>query len=257
MTIYHTPIGPVEMLEWGEGEETVVLLHAAAAGPTSLAGLARALARPGRRIVAPALAGYGGTAPAGGDPLDGHIAVVNACLGLLGARPRVLFGHSMGGLVALLAAPAVDAMVLYEPITLGLLHDDDPADRAARAWDHAIVGFLVNSVARGDPEPGVARFVAAWNELAWDALPPPARARLVDAAPRLAAEVTAGGNRALRLDRIVCPVTILQGGKSPPITDRMTARLADALPDGRRVMLPLCGHMGPVQAATMVAAAFP
>lgn len=245
------------MLEWGEGEEIVVLLHAAAAGPTSLAGLARALARPGRRVVAPALAGYAGTAPAPGDPLKAHVAVVHACLGLLPRPPRMLFGHSMGGLVALLAAPPVDAMVLYEPITLGLLRDDDPADRAARDWDHEIVAFLADCVARGDPEPGVARFVAAWNELAWDALPPAARARLVDAAPRLAAEVTAGGNRPLILDRVTAPVTVLQGGRSPPITERMTARLAQALPQGRRVMLPACGHMGPVQAPTMVAAAFP
>lgn len=245
------------MLEWGEGDEIVVLLHAAAAGPTSLAGLARALARPGRRVVAPALAGYSRTAPPPGDPLDAHVAVVNACLDLLPAGRRMVFGHSMGGLVALLAAPAVEAMVLYEPITLGLLRDDDAEDRAARAWDREIVGFLAAAVARGQPEPGVARFVAAWNELAWDALPPAARQRLLDAAPRLAAEVRAGSDRALPLDRIRCPVRMLQGGKSPPITHRMTMRLGAALPDGHRVILPPCGHMGPVQAATMVAAAFP
>ena len=44
MPVYHTAAGPVEMLEWGSGEELWLLLHAAAAGPKSLSGLAEAAA---------------------------------------------------------------------------------------------------------------------------------------------------------------------------------------------------------------------
>lgn len=255
MPVYHTPAGPVEMLEWGDGPTLVLLLHASAAGPGSLSGLARALAEPDRRIVAPALHGYGATdVTADGDRLDAHVAVARACLDRFAASRRVVIGHSMGGMVALLAEPAVDAMVLYEPITLACLDPDDPEDAAARAWDREIVAALTQAVADGDAEPGIARFVAAWNEMSWPALPDSVRARLLAAAPGLAAEIRAGADRALRLDRIAAPVTVLQGAMSPAITHRMTARLAAALPRATRTVLEGCGHMGPVQRADAIAA---
>ena len=46
-------IGDVEMLEIGDGPELVLLLHAAAQNPRAMAGLAKRLATPGRRILVP------------------------------------------------------------------------------------------------------------------------------------------------------------------------------------------------------------
>lgn len=58
MPVYHTNFGSVETLEWGAGDTVIVLLHAAAAGPGALAGLARRLEAQGRRVVTAALHGY-------------------------------------------------------------------------------------------------------------------------------------------------------------------------------------------------------
>jgi pimeloyl-ACP methyl ester carboxylesterase len=256
MPIYHTASGPVEALEWGDGPTLILLLHAAAAGPASLSGLAKALATPGRRIVAPALHGYGGTRITdAADPFEAHAAVARAVLDLYPARRRVLFGHSMGGLVALAAAATTDAIIVYEPIVIGLLRDDDPADVAARDWDRAIVGELERQIAAGDLEAGIRVFIEAWNETAWDALPAAVRARLVAAAPAMAREIRAGSSRQVDPGGIVAPLLILQGSASPAITAAMTARLHAAVPGSHRMVLDGSGHMGPVQAAGFVAAA--
>src|SRR5215472_689728 len=117
MAVYHIQRGTVEMLQWGEGPELVVLVHAAAAGPHSLTGLAQRLLRPGRRVVAPALNRYGATVMHDEtDRVRAHLDVVRACVDLCPAERRLLFGHSMGGLTGLLFAAAFDAMMLYEPI---------------------------------------------------------------------------------------------------------------------------------------------
>src|ERR1700742_225288 len=99
MPVYNTPLGAVEMLEWGDGPELLVMLHAAAAGPQSLAALAALLARPGLRIVAPALNRYGATVMRAEDRVQAHVDVLRATLGLHPAARRTLFGHSMGGLI--------------------------------------------------------------------------------------------------------------------------------------------------------------
>ena len=106
----------------------------------------------------------------------------------------MLIGHSMGGLVALLAAldgvPA-DALVLYEPIVLDCLDMNDPVDSAARAWDAERVDKLRDGVAGGDPEAGVKAFIEAFNEVSWSDLPATLRADLVSKAAVLAAETRA------------------------------------------------------------------
>ena len=262
MPVYHTPAGRVEMLEWGAGEELWLLLHAAAAGPNSLSGLAAALAAPGRRIVAPALHLYGQTRiEAAGDRIDHHVAVARACLDILPAARRVVFGHSMGGLVGVLTAMAgasIDRLVLYDPIVVGCLDPDDPQDMACRDWDRAILAKFDALVAAGQVEAGVACFVEAWNEVAWDRLPASARARLIAAAPTLAAEVRDGSHRAMAgagPGAIGAAMLILQGAASPPITHRMTARLHAMVAGSRRVVLTDCGHMAPVGQPVRVAGA--
>ena len=254
MPVYHTAAGTVEMLEWGDGPELFVLLHAAAAGPHSLSALATMLLRPGRRVIAPALHRYGATVMhEGTDRVQAHLAVLRACLTIHSAERRVLFGHSMGGLIALLGAMdgmSIDAMVLYEPIVIACLRVDLPEDVALRDWDRRIVAEVARGVAAGDPEGGIAAFVTAWNEVPWSALPSVVRARLLASAEQLAADTQAVSYHDLpmnRLSLIKAPVVILQGRLSPPITHAMSARLAPSLPNGQRRTIADCGHMGPVQ----------
>ena len=67
--------------------------------------MAKELARPGRRIVAPALNRYGATVMRDEtDRVQAHRGVLRATLDVHRAERRVLFGHSMGGLIGLLEA---------------------------------------------------------------------------------------------------------------------------------------------------------
>ena len=187
MPVYHTAYGAVEMLEWGEGPELLVMLHAAAAGPQSLAALAALLARPGRRVLAPALNRYGATVIRDEtDRVKAHVDVLRATLEVHAAERRLLFGHSMGGLVGLLGAAAFDAMVLYEPIVVACVED-----RRLVEWDRAIVE-------RAD----IGAFVSAWNGTPWEALPDGVRARLTAMAPMLIADMRAVSYYAMDVERL-------------------------------------------------------
>lgn len=263
MPLHETPAGAVETLEWGEGPEQIILLHAAASSPHALTGFAECLARPERRIIAPMLNGYGRTQMrAAGGPIEDHLTVAAACLGLYPADRRIVFGHSMGGLVALLSAlrhHPLDALILFEPIVIGVLDFDDTEDREACAWDRTIVRNFGSFVAAGEPERGIAAFVEAWNEFPWDAIPDAVRARLVGAAPRLAAETHAVGEQEVELGALAeffAPVLLLQGTTSPALPSRVNRRLAELLRNAECTTLNELGHMGPVMVPTVVADAF-
>lgn len=255
MPLYHTSAGPVETQEWGEGEDLWLLAHAAAAGPNTLAGLAKRLAAPGRRLVAVALNGYGATAlNLPGGPIANHAAAIDAVLAALPARRRTLFGHSMGGLAALVRASDVDRLVVFDPIVTAVLRDDDPEDAAARAWDLSINDGFYAGMHAGDPERAIATFIEAWNEQRWTDIPASARARLTAAAARLGADMRACSTHPRAAYRGAPEVLILQGTHSPAVTHRMTARLAALLPGARHAVI-AGGHMAPIYAPDAVAAA--
>jgi pimeloyl-ACP methyl ester carboxylesterase len=261
MPLIETSDGLIDYLDWGSGDETVILVHAAQSSPRALTGLANALARPGRRIVAPALCGYGATTVQNVDPVHTNVGIVQAVLDAVGGSRRVLFGHSMGGLVSLLACmqgAQPDFLALYEPIVLELLDTGDTDDMGALAWDRDIVARMNERLAAGDAEGGVRIFIEAWNEVQWDKLPAAIRARLVADADLLRRETEIVSQ--LRLNRsaiqaLAIPTVILQGGASPKVTHRMTCRLANLLPSARRVTIPGAGHMGPPLSPQAVAEA--
>lgn len=262
MPLHETPAGPVETLEWGEGPTQIILLHAAASSPHALAGLAECLLRPGRRVIAPMLNGYGRTKMrASGNPIEKHLAVASACRDLYPGERQIVFGHSMGGLVALLSSlqdDPPDALILFEPIVIGVLDPNDKADRDARDWDRALVRKLADAVAAREPEAGVAAFVEGWNEVAWTAIPAAARARLVEAGSLLAAETDAVGQQQIdaeALARLAVPVLLLLGTASPELPNRAIRRLRRQLPHAQSVSLEALGHMGPVMMPAIVAEA--
>jgi pimeloyl-ACP methyl ester carboxylesterase len=262
MPLHDTPAGTLETREWGDGPELLLLLHAAASSPQALARLAEALQRPGRRIVAPMLNGYGRTAMRQDEnPVLSHVAAAEACIDLFPSEQRIVLGHSMGGLVALLLAlrgTLPDAMVLYEPIVIAALNPDDPEDAAARDWDRALVNDLGEKLAAGNTEAGVAAFVEGWNETSWNAIPEAARQRLVASGPLLAAETRAVHDCAVEPEsfvRVKVPVLLLQGTQSPVLASRIMTGLLRRLPRVRRTILAELGHMGPALKPTPVAGA--
>ena len=246
----------------GDGEPLAVLLHAAGSSPRALGAMAQALRGAEGRSIAPALPmSLDAASPPIRRLLSRQIAVARAALGHGAPGRRILFGHSFGGLVALLAlldGAAADAVILYEPIVLAALDPTDSGDRAARAWDRALIDHLGAGVAAGDPEPGVARFIEAYNEVAWPKLPPAARAAILGQAASLVALTRLVHHLEIDRDairRLTTPVLVLSGDRSPDIAQRMAVRLARLLPNVAQTVVPGAGHMGPVMAADRVMAA--
>lgn len=261
MTLHQTAFGTVEALEWGDGGRLVVLLHANAAGPWGLGPLAERLLRPGRRILAPALHGYGATRVTGaGDPVDAHLAVARWALDSGGDRGTVLFGHSLGGLTALLAAAGRDdlaALVLFEPIVHAALDPADPEDRALGAAEQATIARIRECVDRGEAEAGLSAFIEAWNETPWADMPAKLRNRLLADAGRLASETGAVARRTIPdgfWATVATPAHVLYGDRSLPLAARLAGRLAARLPQASVRCLPGLGHMAPALAAPVIAA---
>ncbi len=256
MPIHDTPTGPIETLEMGDGLDLAVLVHATAAGPRSLGRLGAKMAEDGWRVVAPAFDVYGATrldADSGLTPVLRNAAIVRWAL----ARPpsprrSLLFGHSMGGLVALeaiLGGGSTDLLALYEPITLSLLDPEDPADQKAREMDRRLVQGLAEAVEGATPERGVAAFVEAWNDVRWSDLRPADRDKLTAMAPHLVRETQ--GTNAHVLDRpalaaLPCPTVVMGGQASPFLAHRLVAAVAGAISGAQRAVLPELGHFAPV-----------
>lgn len=253
--------GQIETCTWGDphAPDTLIALHAAASAPQAFGRLATHLVHPRLRIVAPALQGYGATrVRVTGDPVAQHRAVASWTLEhYRGSGRTLLFGHSMGGLVALslVAAATVDPsparVALFEPIVLSCLDLTRADHRAGLAWDRDAVDGLNAAVAAGVPESGLAGFIRAWNETEWSTLPETLRAQLLKQVSRLAAEthtVSYYEFPLADLANVTTPVSVLFGGASPPVSAQIAAGLANRLSAGHAIELPNVGHMGPVLA---------
>ena len=133
----------VSGVDEGQGSP-VVLLHSGGLSSRQWGRLTARL-RDEYRVVAPDLLGYGTTGgfdPAAPFSLTDEEELVLALLDSLPGRVA-LVGHSYGGLLALMVArrrpEKVSALVVYEPVAFGVLHE--PRDEAA-----------LNDLARLDPD---------------------------------------------------------------------------------------------------------
>ncbi len=252
MKTYRTSAGQVSWLEFGAGAGLTVLIHGAASSPLAFVPLAQALASAHRRVVCLGLHGYGPTALNEPDILRAHTGAVRLLLDVLEADRCALFGHSLGGLVALLAAVAdsrVSRLCLYEPIALGVLDPSDAEDAAGLAWDRRIVRKMCQRVDAGQAELGVRTFVEAWNDTPWQAMPHKIRAALIASAAQLSRETTAAGCAPLGSHHIASltqPMLLLHGTASPPVIARIVKRLMAGAAQASEVALAGKGHMAPV-----------
>ncbi len=194
MPVHTTAFGAIETVELGDGDETVVLVHGSASAPRALVPLGERLAAKGRRIILPALSGYGATLI---DPkfdlITANAEIIRFALTQARGR-RILIGHSMGGLIAMKAVAggaAADVMIACEPVAFGVLAGSTGAEAEAAAWDAGVAATLLENLAAGEPEAGVRGFVEAWNEMPWAYLPPSAREALVAAADVIGRDVAA------------------------------------------------------------------
>lgn len=249
-----------DVVEWGAGGDRFVLLHASATGPHAMGGLAKRLLGAGdRRIMAPAFVGYGeGPADTATEPdiVRTNLSIVTDLVQGDRSRPVVLFGHSMGGLIAALAAlelqqheVPVDALVLYEPMLIGLLDPERGEHARALDWDRGVIAGLAAQVGAGQPEAGVRTFVEAWNETDWEAMPVAARERLIATADHLVRETAAVSYCKIDqagLAALTVPTLLLRGTRSPALVSHITERAVSTVPRAHCTVLPECGHMAPL-----------
>jgi pimeloyl-ACP methyl ester carboxylesterase len=176
---------------------------------------------------------------------DDVIAVIER----LGLAPAHLGGSSYGAFTALLAAAKrpelVRTLVLGEP-PAGYLLVSDPA--AKPVWDQFVSAAFEPAQANiraGDLENGLRTFVdGVIGSGAFDMLPPPARALMLDNASTLAIEaepleVFAEAQAA----RVTMPVLLVTGEHSPPMFGQITDRLHRLLPHAERIEIRGASHV--------------
>jgi len=183
-----------------------------------------------------------------------HAADLAALIAALDLGPAHLVANSYGGLITLALAQAQPALVrtltLGEPPAHPLLRhipEGQPLLDAflREAWEPARQAF-----AAGDLVAGVRRFLhGAVGPGTYAALPPAARAGLLQNAPTLAVETATplaqympdwppATLRALRV-----PVLLLGGDGSPPMYALERAALAAALPHVEQAVIPHSAHL--------------
>ena len=232
--------------------EPVVLLHSHGLSGGQWRKLAGELVARGRRVLAVDLAGQGRSPPwPEPTPFSFEIDVerVGEVVRALPAAAHVV-GHSYGGLIALHVARTmpdhVATLSVFDPVAFGALDADADAD-ARRVLDALDLSW---GPAPEHRDCWLRTFVDFWGGAgAWTSLRDDARADF-----RRVAWVVREGVRTLVADatplaawrRIAVPTLLLTGERSPLPARRVVARLAEAMPRARHVVVPGVGHLGPV-----------
>ena len=238
-------------VEKGEGPPRL-FVHCSLARHESLIPLARAL--PAARNIYFDMPGHGRSAPWHGH--DYQSDVVDIAVQLLDG-PAHLIGHSFGATVALrLAAERPDIvsrLTLIEPVMFAAATDPD-----AIATHRAAFAPFVKAWTAGDRETAAKLFVGMWGTgPAWDDLPAKMRATLakqIYLIPAASAAIEDDAHRVLdKLDRVTCPVDLIEGSTSQPIMSAILDGLAGALPQAQRSVIEGAGHMVPITHVAQVA----
>ena len=213
----------------GDGSEPpVVLVHGGMDRSSSFGRVLRHL--PGVPVTRYDRRGYGRSQPGVAVDLDRHVADL---LAVVGDRRPVVFGHSLGGTVALTAAARhpgrIAALAVYESPTPWLspprphrgtgLRGLAPAEAAER--------FMISMVGEG----------------IWNRLPAATRdARRAEGAALLADIAAADGTPRFDPAAVTIPVLVGSGGAGEPYRAGEADDLAAALPDAARVVVDGARH---------------
>jgi len=183
-----------------------------------------------------------------------HAADLAAMIRILGLGPVHVIGHSAGAVAALLLVrqnpELVRTLVLGEPGLRSLL-TASPEDAALGAEElTTTIRPAQEALRRDDLMGGVRAFIDGRNARtgAFDQLPPPVRARLMENAPALKAELVLGpGLPAVTCrdaEHIKADTLLLIGERSLRFFHRITEELSRCLPNSRRATIASVAHGG-------------
>lgn len=194
------------------------------------------LLQPRRTVYAMDRRGRGGSGDAAEWSLDREVddvlAVINAAA-TQSSSPVDVLGHSLGGLLALRAAPLTShlrRLVLYEPAINEAAQPPDVLDRMRRALQEErrddVVRIMMREVVRM-PEHEIEALLALPS---W-----PTRVAAAHTLPReMSVDLTWDSSQG---SRVRIPTLLILGADSPDFVHRGTRLVEDALPDSRAVVL--------------------
>jgi pimeloyl-ACP methyl ester carboxylesterase len=239
--------GVIAYDEYGAGP-VVVLLHGSPGTSKAWSKVAERLA--GRyHVIAPNLPGYGETsaAPAGAPPDNAYAArLVETLLAEVGT-PRVLAGHSYGGVIALRVAlggaVAPRALALFEPVAVPVLEalgETDAYAESKAVFDGYIAAF------EGGNAAAVGTMVDYWfGAGTFERMPPPTKEFLVAHTAHNVRDVRATFRERYTADalrRLPMPVQVVCGTRSPEAMTRICRGIASHAPQGSLVTLEKATH---------------
>jgi pimeloyl-ACP methyl ester carboxylesterase len=173
-----------------------------------------------------------------------------ALIEVLDLEPAHLAGTSFGAAIALgLAArrpELVRSVIAHEPPLISVAAND-PTVQPLLAEVQATIEAVLARLAGGDMEGGARQFVeeVALGPGAWQQLPEPLRATMVESAPAFAAEQRDprwAGIEPAALAHVECPVLLTQGDQSPAWFWKIIAKLPELIDGAELHTYPGAGH---------------
>lgn len=245
----------IRYLESGTGSG-VVLAHCSGGSHRQWSSFLPSLTS-GHRVLAPDLLGDGGSSPWPASepwPATRDEDVIESMIDRAGGAAH-LVGHSYGAAVclelarrdALARKGRVLSLFLIEPVSFHLLRglgDGEDWRRVER-----LASTITARVERGDLAGAARGFMGFWlGHARWFLAPRSLRTRVMRTMPKVAAEFRLLAERRESLSdhgAIDCPVTLLEGQRSPRVAKAVVRALAATLPDVRAIELSGAGHMSP------------
>lgn len=215
----------------GSPAPRAVIVHGAMDRATSFAKVDRRL--PDLEVVRYDRRGYAGSVELGPAPLPAHVADLIA---MLGGVPSVVVGHSLGAVIALVAAQRapelVRSLVLFEAPTPW-----------APWWPTSSAGGVAVAHA-ADPGDAAERFMRRMvGDQLWERLPPSTRAARRAEGPALLEDLrSTRAGAPFEARKIAAPAVVGHGSTSDERHRRSAEALAAALPHGEAAVIEGASH---------------
>lgn len=264
--------GPVHYADFGGEGEPLVLVHGLGGSHVNWQAVAPRLARH-RRVLAPDLAGFGRTAPAGRrTTIEANRALLDRFIAEVAGGRAALAGNSMGGLISLMEAATqperVSALVLVDAalprpwsalpdpwVTLVFLLYSIPGlgsgfvrRRAERLGPEGLVRETLR-LCCVDPDRIDRDVYAAHEDLARERAPMEwASDAFLQAARSIVRALTRPRHVAAMIDRITAPTLVLQGTHDRLVPVAAARSAVRRRPEWELRLLPGTGHVPMLEA---------